>query len=197
MPTQIQGGFIADGSVDSSEIATSGVITNDIADGAVTTAKLADSSVTTAKLASASALVPIGAILMWSGSTIPSGYALCNGENGTPDLRDRFIVGSGTSYNIGNTGGANTVTLTDSQMPYHTHTDSGHTHPFTGAQHPSGNGPEQNQSGSPEDRTNFNYPRSTGTGYANLSYAGGLNGVTQAHENRPPYFALAFIMRIS
>ena len=51
--------------------------------------------------------VPSGGIIMWSGSigAIPTGYYLCNGQNGTPDLRDRFVVGSGNSYAVGNTGG--------------------------------------------------------------------------------------------
>jgi hypothetical protein len=51
--------------------------------------------------------VPSGGIIMWSGSigSIPSGYVLCNGSNGTPDLRDRFIVGAGNSYSVGNNGG--------------------------------------------------------------------------------------------
>jgi hypothetical protein len=51
--------------------------------------------------------VPSGGIIAWSGSigSIPSGYVLCNGSNGTPDLRDRFLVGSGTSYSVGSTGG--------------------------------------------------------------------------------------------
>ena len=57
----------------------------------------------------------VGMILMWSGSinTIPKGWALCNGKNGTPDLRDRFIVGAGNSYSVGNLGGSNTVTLNE------------------------------------------------------------------------------------
>lgn len=51
--------------------------------------------------------VPTGGIIMWSGSigSIPAGYVLCNGSNGTPDLRDRFVVGSGNSYAVGNNGG--------------------------------------------------------------------------------------------
>jgi len=51
--------------------------------------------------------IPSGGIIMWSGSigSIPAGYYLCDGNNGTPDLRDRFVVGSGTSYAVGNTGG--------------------------------------------------------------------------------------------
>lgn len=57
-------------------------------------------------------LVPSGVILMWSGSTdtIPAGWALCNGQDGTPDLTDRFILGAGKTYQPGTTGGADTVT---------------------------------------------------------------------------------------
>lgn len=72
----------------------------------------------------ANALVPAGVIVMWSGSiaSIPSGWALCNGLNLTPDLRDRFIVGAGSSYNPTNSGGQNTITLTTNQLPAHSHT---------------------------------------------------------------------------
>ena len=53
-------------------------------------------------------LIPSGIISMWSGATseIPTGWALCNGENGTPDLRDKFIIGAGGNYEVGATGGA-------------------------------------------------------------------------------------------
>lgn len=85
-----------------------------------------------------------GMILMWSGSiaTIPSGWALCNGSNGTPDLRDRFLVGAGSTYAVGATGGAATTTLSEANLPSHTHSISasgttsnqsnGHTHTFSG-----------------------------------------------------------------
>ena len=67
--------------------------------------------------ASSGTTVPSGAILMWSGSigSIPSGYVICNGASGTPDLRDHFVVGAGNSYAVGNTGAfvANT-TITSS-----------------------------------------------------------------------------------
>ena len=103
---------------------------------------------------------------------------LCNGQNSTPDLRDRFVVGagSGSSYSVGNTGGANSVTLTTNQIPSHTHSYVGHTYP--------GSGPEQNQSGGPEDRTSFNVNKTTGS-----------TGSGQSHENRPPYYALCYIMK--
>ena len=124
--------------------------------------------------------VPSGGIIIWSGAAnaIPSGWVLCNGQNSTPDLRDRFVVGagSGSSYSVGNTGGANSVTLTTNQIPSHTHSYVGHTYP--------GSGPEQNQSGGPEDRTSFNVNKTTGS-----------TGSGQSHENRPPYYALCYIMK--
>ena len=74
--------------------------------------------------------LPSGCILIWSGSTgsIPSGYVLCDGTNGTPDLRNSFVLGAGNSYTVGQTGGS-----TDSIVVSHTHTalsvtDPGHTH---------------------------------------------------------------------
>ena len=67
-----------------------------------------------------------GAISLWYGSIakIPKGYSLCNGENGTPDLQDRFVVGAGDSYNPDNTGG--------SILHNHTFTGDGHNHGVNG-----------------------------------------------------------------
>ena len=74
--------------------------------------------------------IPAGGIIMWSGSVanIPSGWYLCNGSYGTPDLRDRFVIGAGSSYNPGATGGATSVTLSTSNMPSHSHTGASHSH---------------------------------------------------------------------
>lgn len=73
-------------------------------------------------------LVPKGGILMWSGviSSIPNGWALCDGSNGTPDLRDRFILGA-TGENLGSTGGAQSIVLAESNLPSHSHLIEGFT----------------------------------------------------------------------
>lgn len=56
--------------------------------------------------------VPNGAIIMWSGTvaTIPNGFLLCDGTNGTPDLRNRFVIGAGDTYAVGATGGSSATT---------------------------------------------------------------------------------------
>ena len=75
-----------------------------------------------------SAAIPSGGIIIWSGASnaIPSGWYLCNGSNGTPDLRNRFIVGAGSGYSVGNTGGSADATLVS-----HSHTVNNHTHSFS------------------------------------------------------------------
>lgn len=59
-----------------------------------------------------SALVPSGVVMMWSGAAnaIPSGYIICDGNNGTPDLRNRFVIGAGDTYAVGATGGSSATT---------------------------------------------------------------------------------------
>lgn len=76
-------------------------------------------------IAGGNSRLPAGAIIMWSGTTsnIPTGFALCDGNNGTPDLRDRFIVGAGNTYTAGSTGGATTHTHTYSGKTDYEHTD--------------------------------------------------------------------------
>ena len=115
--------------------------------------------------------VPTGGIIMWSGASVPGGWSLCDGTNSTPDLRDRFIVSSGSAYSIGNTGGANSVTLTVDQIPAHTHAITA------------------KNDGSPSGADSS--PRSA---YA-AEIDSGSTGGGQSHENRPPYYALAFIMK--
>jgi hypothetical protein len=82
--------------------------------------------------------VPRGIIMMWNGntSTIPVGWALCDGDNGTPDLRSRFVVGAGPgsspAYNPGDTGGpdAHTHAVDVPQLNGSTATAGNHSHPL-------------------------------------------------------------------
>ncbi|MFT3738777.1 MAG: tail fiber protein [Breznakibacter sp.] len=158
--------------------------------------------------------IPLGGIIMWSGNDVPDGWVLCHGGTVTdsqsamyskpiPDLRGRFIVGSGQnsgpdsretenpSYAIGNKGGINKYTLSEAEMPKHKHDvkDLGHTHKFTDYGKKLG------------DVTHDGYDSSVGTAesvtetdFANISET--EKGNNQPHENRPPYYVLAFIMRV-
>lgn len=81
----------------------------------------------TATQAALNAPLPSGIIVMWSGVSAPSGWALCDGTNGTPDLRNRFVVAAGVTYPLGTTGGTTTTSAAGS----HTHTEAaagGHNH---------------------------------------------------------------------
>lgn len=152
-----------------------------------TTSQIPDVSNFATKTEVSSNSIPSGLICMWSGSTVPTGWSLCNGSNGTPDLRDRFIVGSGSSYSIGAKGGSNTVTLTTAQMPSHTHiVNVEETH---SAYNDSGNKYIAVQGGTANLK---------GMGEPNdpFTIVSDATGSGQAHENRPPYYALAFIMKL-
>lgn len=149
--------------------------------------------------------MPSGGIIMWSGLiiNIPTGWALCDGLNGTPNLRDRFIVGAGSSYSVNEFGGLASVTLTGSQLPAHSHTGTtnstgAHTHPvpihtYTGtvSAHNSGGISSKPSNGS-EDGTS---PTSSSGAHSHTVTTTNTGGGT-SHENRPPYLALAFIMKL-
>lgn|GEM_PF-6606295 len=70
-------------------------------------------------------LLPKGTIVMFHGKTIPKGWALCDGRDETPDLRDRFILGAGGRYSVNETGGSETITLEEKHLPKHNHKLSG------------------------------------------------------------------------
>lgn len=132
-------------------------------------------------IAACSTYMPVGGIIMWSGSVdaIPTDWALCNGENNTPDLRDKFVLGAGSSYAVNATGGEITHTLTITEMPCHTHTEN-----IPIDKHGSENNPA------------LTYTENSDEAFVTFGTTSSSGG-DQPHNNMPPYYALAYIMRIS
>ena len=141
-----------------------------------------------------------GMIMLWSGSigSIPSGWALCNGSNGTPDLRDRFVVAAGSTYAVGATGGsADAIVVTHNHTA--TVTDPGHTHVLqdsTGRRitAPSGGavGGVSNTPPAAPQNTDFMVNTTVTTGVTVANASAGSSGT---NANLPPYYALAYIIK--
>ena len=130
--------------------------------------------------------MPSGGIIMWSGAVvdIPTGWNLCNGNNSTPDLRGKFIVGAGGDYNPADSGGEERHTLTTNEMPVHTHIQNAHRHAYShGSDTTSSGYAADTNNGSPTQYTEY-------TTATNQNAGGGAS-----HENRPPYYALCYIMK--
>jgi hypothetical protein len=140
--------------------------------------------------------IPTGMISLWYGSigSVPAGWYLCDGTNGTPDLRNRFVVGAGSTYSVSQTGGS-----ADAIVVSHTHTatspvtDPGHVH-------------------STEAVVNVALPGAgssivlTTTGASSGDVNSAVTGITVAttvasagtsgtNANLPPYYALAYVMK--
>lgn len=186
---------------------------------------------------------PKGAIMMWSGTmeNIPQGWALCDGQNGTPNLQGRFIVGAttgvvmfdsiGYNYPIGTTGGKNKVKLqpSESGLPAHSHgmANSGsHAHKFSYYSNgEGGSDTEHTCNWNVDGKANAHPVSGSGSGtkvdavrisasygstwigndYIQMKNAGSHNhtinnnaatAASEAHENRPVYYALAYIMKV-
>lgn len=141
--------------------------------------------------------IPAGMISLWYGAigSVPTGWYLCDGSNGTPDLRDRFIVGAGSTYSVSQTGGS-----ADSIVVSHTHTasststvtDPGHLHsvPLSGTAGGSAFG-RSGGSSLPD--------QNTGTATTGITVATSTTvnaaGVSGTNANLPPYYALAYVMK--
>jgi microcystin-dependent protein len=164
--------------------------------------------------------IPTGVIVMWSGSivSIPTGWNLCDGTNGTPDLRNRFIIGAGSTYSVAGSGGSTTNTLTVANLPPHTHTgttnsgegththgvyDPGHSHVdrWLGTTSPSTIG----YYGDNGTIGGSFYTLGAYTGISitttNSAHTHGFttdngSGTSTAFSIMPPYYALAYIMKL-
>lgn len=138
------------------------------------------------------AVFSAGMIILWSGSSasIPTGWLLCDGTSSTPNLRDRFVVGAGSTYAVGATGGSAT-----SSLPSHTHTatvsDPTHTHTFTASVSsygPRGGGGSEYYGAPPSGGT-------TAAAATGITVYNSTEGVSPTNANLPPYYALCYIMK--
>jgi hypothetical protein len=178
-----------------------------IASPLVPTAAATDDSTKAASTAFVRDIVPTGVIVMWSGSivSIPTGWLICDGTNSTPDLRNRFIVGAGSTYAVAATGGsADAITVS------HTHTgttasNGAHTHLINPSvlfnQDNDPSSPIDTITGSSSNGTNgpsaylqtLNYL--TTNGAHTHTFTTDSTGSSGTNANLPPYYALAYIMK--
>jgi microcystin-dependent protein len=166
------------------------------------------------------AMVPIGAIIMWNGTTPPDGWMLCDGSSrprsdGTgnitaPDLRSRFVISMGngpglTTRSLGDKGGREIVGLSVDNIPPHTHSGStenagNHNHYFEDYYYAENNGQNWGWAGSRTgmDWDNRGYSRGAHTsdaGNHTHSFTTNSTGSGSAFSIMPPLYALAFIMK--
>ena len=166
--------------------------------------------------------VPVGGIIMWSGTVAAAealtNWAICDGDNGTPDLRDRFVLGVGSSSNPstasqGDDAGSNSIQLTEGQMPQHNHdfNDPGHGHGITdnGHFHTTLDGVGRANYAEPRNvgvgsDGNVNNTGNTDTKTTGITINGNTTGITiqpkgngDSIDIRSKYLALCYIMRIT
>jgi hypothetical protein len=190
--------YLTTGTISTSNLSITGNLTvsgNSVLTGNVTapTVTVSVNNTQIATTAFVRSILPAGIIVMWSGSSasIPSGWYLCDGNNSTPNLVNKFIVGATSTYAVGATGGT-----ADAVVVSHTHsvTDPGHFHSTSmynindfnqGSQTP---GAEQ----FPDD-TQGTFSLNSDTKTTGISIV--TQGVSGTNQNLPPYYALCYIMK--
>jgi len=134
-----------------------------------------------------------GMIMLWSGSiaSIPSGWYLCDGNNSTPDLRDRFVVGAGNTYSVDDTGGSADAIVVSHTHTATTNTTGAHTHDLKGTLNNTGGGGGFSLTTSGSGTSG--YVVSNGDHSHTVSVS--TEGSSGTNANLPPYYALAYIMK--
>ena len=160
------------------------------ASAGTSTTQIASTAFVTTAVAAA---FPSGGIIIWSGSAsaIPTGWYLCNGSNSTPDLRDRFVVGAGSTYAVADTGGsANAIVVSHTHTATSTVTDPGHAHSYTTYSTLTGVGGANPLWANTASATTGS--ASTGVSVSTTNASTGSSGT---NANLPPYYALCYIMK--
>lgn len=130
-------------------------------------------------------LLPTGIIVAWTGDSIPSGWLICDGTNGTPDLRGRFIIGSGSGSGLtvrktGDKGGEESHLLTLDEIPTHSHSFPGD---------------DQLRTAENTVVSKFSYDASSKNSGNGGIYNTSNTGGGKSHNILPPFYSLAFIMK--
>jgi len=135
--------------------------------------------------------VPSGGIIIWQGAAnaIPTGYVICDGQNSTPDLRNRFVIGAGDTYSVGNYGG-----YADATVISHSHGAAGSHQHTTSAYRPYWS--EEDSETGWSTSTEWNPVASNrNIGGSAGSHTHGSTGVSGTNRNLPPFMALCYIMK--
>jgi hypothetical protein len=210
MQADLAGGYSINGNLSASSASVSGLVkagsitvSNSLTATTVSATTVAATTVA-ATTVTGFGTIPLGGIIMWSGATtaIPAGWALCNGGivsgQTTPNLQDKFIVGAGSSYAVAITGGATTATLNANNLPtfsivYHDTFGMEAGGDSVGKDaNGAAFGPNFGFNGNGKDYDNYPYTFARFT----TRTATGASGAPNAIDIRPPYYALAYIMRV-
>ena len=136
-----------------------------------------------------------GMIMLWSGSSasIPSGWLLCDGSSSTPDLRNRFVVGAGSTYAVGATGGsADAIVVSHSHTASSSVSDPGHLHQTIVGNVLFGTSPGSGLQGYTTSGRDNTVSNTTGISVSTSISTSGSSGT---NANLPPYYALCYIMK--